>query len=101
MNIVIAAILVLLALLVRYARMYFLIAGYNTMSAKERSLIDIKGIAKLFFVVCVYMAATMVAGYLLALWLEIVFLEIFSLLLALATGLPYLLIKSNSNRYRK
>ncbi len=100
MSLIVASILIALALLIRYGKMYFLIAGYNTMGTKEKAQFHIEGIAKLFFKVCIYMAITMIIGYALALWLNVDTIEIVFFLFALVTGTPYLLIKSNSNRYK-
>lgn len=41
------ALLVLLGYLIRYRRMYFLISGYNTMSAERRKLVDTEGLGRL------------------------------------------------------
>lgn len=41
------AILILLGYLVRYRKMYFLISGYNTMSAEKKQKVDVEQLAKL------------------------------------------------------
>ena len=43
-----AIIFIILGILIKYGKMYFLIAGYNTMSKKEKEKYDIKGIATVF-----------------------------------------------------
>ena len=43
-----AIIFIVLGVLIKYGKMYFLIAGYNTMSKKEKEKYDIKGIATVF-----------------------------------------------------
>jgi hypothetical protein len=45
-------IFILLGILIKYGKMYFLIAGYNTMSKAEKEKVDIKGIATVFETPC-------------------------------------------------
>ena len=80
--------------------MYFLIAGYNTMSAEEKAKYNIEKIVTLFRNVMFAMAAILIVGFIISLWLRSTKIEIISLLLALGVGVPYLLIKSNSRSYR-
>ena len=44
----ISLLFVLLGILIKYGKMNFLIAGYNTMSKEERDKVDIKKLANLF-----------------------------------------------------
>jgi hypothetical protein len=44
----IAILFILIGILIKYAKMYFLIAGYNTMSKEEKSKYDVDGIATVF-----------------------------------------------------
>ncbi|WP_424492569.1 DUF3784 domain-containing protein [Salinimicrobium sp. GXAS 041] len=80
--------------------MYFLIAGYNTMSKEKREKYDIKGIASLFWNVMLGMALAILFGLMLSQWMESN-VQTFFFFGALAIGIPYLLIKSNSSRYRR
>ncbi len=43
-----AILFIVLGALVKYGRMHFLIAGYNTLSSSEKERIDVNGVAKIF-----------------------------------------------------
>ncbi|WP_231961659.1 DUF3784 domain-containing protein [Urechidicola croceus] len=81
--------------------MYFLIAGYNTMSTEDQKKYDIEGIATLFFRVMIGMALVLIVGFLISKQLEIPKIENISIIVAIGIGLPYLLIKSNSKKFKK
>lgn len=76
--------------------MYFLIAGYNTMSKKEQANYNIERIATIFRNAMFGMALLIIIGYFAAKWFENLQLETISMYTALLIGIPYLLIKSNS-----
>lgn len=80
--------------------MYFLIAGYNTMSKTEKSKYNIEGIATLFRNALFGMAIIIITGHFIALWLEKAQIELISLVAAILLGIPYLLINSNSDKYK-
>lgn len=80
--------------------MYFLIAGYNTMSKEEKEKIDIKGIATLFRNVMFRMALTIIVGYFVANSFENSTIENIAFFAAIIFGVPYLLIASNSKKYK-
>ena len=46
--IITAIFFVILGALIKYGKMYFLIAGYNTLPAEEKKKYDIQGIANVF-----------------------------------------------------
>ncbi len=60
-----AIIFIVLGVLIKYGKMYFLIAGYNTMSKKEKEKYDIKGIATVFKNAMFGMAFMIIIGYFL------------------------------------
>ncbi len=95
-----AIIFVILGVLIKYGKMYFLIAGYYTMPADKKADYDIEGIAELFKNVMFSMAFLIVLGYILAMLLGMPMLEQASFYLALLIGIPYLLIQSNSDKYK-
>ena len=80
--------------------MYFLIAGYNTMSSEEKEAYDITKIATLFKNVMFGMATIILIGYFLSKWLNNSDLETYFFFGALLIGVPYLLIKSNSKAFK-
>lgn len=100
MLITVSIIFVLLGIAIKYGKMYFLIAGYNTMSEKERKQYDVDGLASVFRNAMFGMAFIMILGYFISKWLENPKIEMFTLFGAILMGLPYLLIVSNSNKYK-
>lgn len=91
---------ILLGILIKYGKMYSLIAGYNTMTKQEKEKYDIESIATLMKNVMFGMAFIVIVGLLVAQRTENSDYEFYALGLALILGIPYLLIKSNSDRYK-
>lgn len=96
----IAILFVALGVLIKYGKMYFLIAGYNTMSKEEREKVDIKGVATVFRNAMFGMALIIIIGDFIACKLENPIIEDVTFFGALLIGIPYLLIKSNSNKFK-
>ena len=96
-----AIIFLLIGVAVKYGKMYFLIAGYNTMSEEEKANYNIEGIASLMFNVMAGMAAILLVGYFLARWLDQPELRAYFLFAAPVLGVPYLLYRANSGKYKK
>lgn len=48
MNVTVAVIFIILGILIKYGKLYVLIAGYNTMSKEEQKKVDIQGIASVY-----------------------------------------------------
>ena len=61
---------ILLGILIKYAKMYFLIAGYNTMSKEEKSKYDVEGIASVMRNAMFGMAFIMIMGYFISKWMK-------------------------------
>ncbi|WP_445383087.1 DUF3784 domain-containing protein [Robiginitalea sp. IMCC43444] len=97
----VAFIFILIGILVKYGKMYFLIAGYNTLPKEEKEKYDIAGIATVFRNTFFGMALIIIAGYFLARYLNMPDLEWISLFASTLLGLPYLLIRVNSDRYKR
>ena len=95
-----AILLIILGLLIKHAKFYFLIAGYNTLDKEEKSKIKIEEIASLFRNIFLAMAIVIICGYLLANWIENKEIKYYFFWTAILTGIPYLLIKSNSKKYK-
>lgn len=96
-----AFIFILLGALIKYAKCYFLIAGYNTMSKEEKEKYNIEAIATLFRNVMFGMALLILMGYLASKWFLNASLQNIFFYIALGIGVPYLLIQSNSKKYKK
>lgn len=101
MLIIVGLLFIILGILIKYAKMYYLLAGYNTMSKKEQDKYDIEGIASIFRNGMFGMAIIMFIGFIISQYLNNPKIEMYSLFIAIAIGLPYLLIKSNSKRFKK
>ena len=95
-----AIIFVILGAMIKYGKMYFLIAGYNTMSAEKKAEYDIEGVANLFKNVMFFMAFIILIGYVLSLLLGQPMLETIFFYASMIIGLPYLLYKSNSDEFK-
>jgi Domain of unknown function (DUF3784) len=99
--IIVAIIFILLGILIKNGKMYNLIAGYNTMTEKEKEKINVLGIAILMRNVFFGMAIIILVGYLISKWTENSRIEIISLFVAILIGVPYLLVKSNTEKYKQ
>jgi len=95
-----ALIFIFLGVLVKYGKMHFLIAGYNTMSAEKKAACDIEGIATLLKNVFFGMALLIIIGYFISKSLENPMIENIAFFGAILIGIPYLLVKSNSDKYK-
>ena len=98
---VVAIVFVVLGVLIKYGKLYNLIAGYNTLSDEEKDKIDIEGIGELMKNVFFAMALIVLAGIYFSKQANKPSLQVVFLITAIVIGVPYLLIKSNSSRYKK
>lgn len=81
--------------------MYFLLAGYNTMPKEEKEKYDIEGVASVFRNAMFGMALILIVGHYLAIEMSNSKIETYSLFISIVIGLPYLLILSNSDKFKK
>lgn len=98
--IVTAIIFIILGVLIKYGKMYWLIAGYNTMPKEEKEKYDIEGIATIFRNVMFGMALIIIIGYFIAEITESPNIQDYAFWTSMAIGIPYLLIKSNSKKFK-
>lgn len=99
--IITAVILIVFAIAIKYGKMYFLIAGYNTMDKEKQAQYKIEDIATLFKNVMFGISAVILIGYGLAHWLANPQIAEIAFFGAILIGVPYLLIASNSSKYKK
>ena len=92
----IAVFFIILGIIIKYGKMYFLIAGYNTMPKEERVKFNADGIATVFRNAMFGMAIIMI----IANWLNNPDIEYITFCGAILIGIPYLLIKSNSDKFK-
>ncbi|WP_047549746.1 DUF3784 domain-containing protein [Psychroserpens sp. Hel_I_66] len=100
MSLAIAAIFIILGILTKYGKLYFLIAGYNTMPKEDQKKYDIKGIATVFRNAMFGMALLMLLGFGVSKWLNNPEIESYAVFVSIIIGVPYLLIASNSGKYK-
>ena len=96
-----AILFIVFGIFIKYGKMYFLIAGYNTMSKEEKEKYDIEGIATVFKNVMFGMAFIIILGDFIGDLTENDNLVNYAFWTAMAIGIPYLLLKSNTKRYKK
>lgn len=97
---VVSVIFIVLGILIKYGKMYFLIAGYNTMTQEEKAKYDIEGIATVFRNAMFGMAALLVMAHFTAKQLAQPYIEIVTMFVVIIIGVAYLLIASNSSKYK-
>ncbi len=95
-----AIIFIVLGILIKYGKMYFLIAGYNTMPKEEKEKYNIEGIASLFRNAMFGMALILIIGYFVSKGSDNPNMKSYFLYAAIGIGIPYLLILSNSKKYK-
>jgi len=95
----IAILFILIGIAVKYAKMYFLIAGYNTMSAKGKEKIDIKRVATLIRNVMFSMAGLIFLGSLISYYFNWPEVESYIFFPTIVIGALWLMIQTNSNKY--
>ena len=100
MGFIIGLIFIVIGVAIKYGKLYYLIAGYNTMTEEEKANYNIEKVANLFMWVMVYMGLLMIFGAVLQKCLAIESAQETTFWVSLITGLPYLLIRSNSKDYK-
>jgi hypothetical protein len=97
----VAILFIVLGILIKYGKMYWLIAGYNTMPKEDKEKYNIEGIANVFRNVMFGMALIIIIGYFIAKLTENPDIQNYAFWTSMIFGIPYLLIESNSKKYRK
>lgn len=97
----VAILFILLGILVKHGKMYNLLAGYNTLSREGKAKIEIRGLATLFRNTMPGMALVMILGHFATHWHKDPALGDFAFFGALLIGIPYLLLKANSKKFKK
>lgn len=97
----IALLLIILALCIKYGKMHFLIAGYNTMSKEEKAKVDIEKVTSVFRNVMFAMAGLLLLADVLDWWLNDIMPDTYILFGTLLTGGISLMAITNSKKYRR
>lgn len=100
MGFIIAFILILSAVAIKYGKMYNLIAGYNTMPAAEKAKINIEAVATLFRNVFFTLAAILIFSEVLTYCFDWPELGEYIQLPAILIAMVWILLRSNSKKYR-
>lgn len=90
---------IVLGVCIKYGKMYFLIAGYNTLSKEKKATYDIEKIASVFRNGMFGMSAILILGQVLNFYVGLSKDITFSC--AMTVGFPYILIRSNSSKFRR
>jgi hypothetical protein len=81
--------------------MYFLIAGYNTLSNEEQLKFKIEEMATLYRNVMLGMGIVIIIGDFIADYQQNPAIEKYTFFGVLAIGILYLVVQSNSKKYKK
>ena len=100
MELILGIVFIVVGLLIKYGKMYFLIAGLNTMNHKQRAEYNLEKIGTLFRNVLCSMGVFIIIGSLLASRYDYSHMDWVLTLIAVLVGTPILLFKSNSDKYR-
>ncbi len=95
-----AILFIVLGVLVKYGKMHFLIAGYNTMSSSEKEKTNVEGIANVFRNAMFGMALVIISGYLVGKFTDNPSIQQPVLLAAILIGVPYLIVASNLAKHK-
>ena len=99
--ITVAILFIAFGVLIKYGKMYYLIAGYNTMSKEEKEKYNIEGIETVFRNGMFGMALIIIFGSFIAKLTENTNIQNYTFWTSMILGIPYLLIKSNSKKYKR
>ncbi len=97
---IIAIFFAALGILIKHFKMYFLIAGFNTLSAQEKEKYDIEGIATVFRNGFVSMGLALIILPLLQIGISPDYAEFAYIMFSVFSGTTYILIRVNSKKYR-
>lgn len=95
-----AVILILIGILIKYGKMHFLIAGYNTMSKKEKAKYDIEGIASVMRNALFGMALFIIIGYCISTYTNNPHVESIIVTIGTVIFVLYAIIEANSKKYK-
>jgi hypothetical protein len=91
--IITGALIILMGFAIKQLKLYDFIAGYNTMSPKEKILFDIEKFALMMQNTFLVMGLLIILGALTSIWMKLEYLGLITLFVALTVCLPYLIIK--------
>lgn len=99
-TLIIGIVLIITGLLIKYGKMYFLIAGLNTMNHKQRAEYNLEKIGTLFRNILGLLGIFMIIGNFLTKYFGNYLFDLFFILVPVLTGCIILLYKLNSDKYK-
>jgi hypothetical protein len=100
-NLLIGVFLIILGVVVKHFKLYFLIAGYNTMSEADKEKVDIERVATLLRNVMVFMGLALILLGLASSYMDTPEIADYLFFPIIIGGVIYLIVKSNSKAYKK
>ena len=101
-NLIVGIFLILVGILIKHAKMYFLIAGYNTMPRERKQHFNIEGFSSLFRNCFVLMGIIITAGQYLLFWIGWDHGPMWIVTIAVGSIIPYLIIRGKKyDHYKK
>lgn len=98
--IILGLIFIVLSTGIKYGKMYYLIAGYNTMSKAEKAKVDIQGVASLMMKVFGAIGIALIIASILIDYYNAHEIEGYVIAPIVISGTLWLVIRSNSKKYR-
>jgi hypothetical protein len=99
-TLIIGIVLIIAGLLIKYGKMYFLIAGLNTMNHKQRAEYNLEKIGTLFRNILGLMGIFMIIGNFLTRHFGNYLFDLFFTLVPALMVCTILLVKLNSDKYK-
>ncbi len=96
----IAILFILIGFAIKYAKMYFLIAGYNTMPKAEKAKINIEALGRFLGNVLFTMGAIVLVADLLIEYFDTPEAGLYIQLPVIVIGVLWIIVRSNSKKYR-
>lgn len=93
--------LILLGIAVKHFKLYFLIAGYNTMSKEEKEKVNVEKVATLLRNVFVIIGLSIIFWGVATSYMENTEIANYLFYSVVIGSVVYLLVKSNSKAYKK
>ena len=100
-NLIVGIFLILIGILIKHAKMYFLIAGYNTMSEERKRHFNIEGFSTLFRNCFVLMGVLIFAGQYLLFWMGWDQGPMWIVTISVGSIIPYLIIRGKKYDHTK
>ncbi len=92
-NVITGVFIIFLGVLVKHAKFYNLIAGYNTMAKEKKKNVDMEGYSTLFRNCLVIIGLIIIVGNYTFIWLKLEIVNHYIMAASVFGGLPILLVK--------